>query len=124
MDFSPLDNAISSLDKAAIDFNQARPALEMLSAEKRKALNEELTTVDRKLLGDQGLPRRPWVRNLIYAPGVYAGYGVKTIPGVREALEEGRFPEAQEQLVIVDKAINDEADYIEKIIGNFSAGTR
>ena len=123
MDFSPLDNAITALDKAATDFNQARPALELLSPDKRKALNEQLATVDRKLLGE-GLPRRPWVRNLIYAPGVYAGYGVKTIPGVREALEQGRFPEAQEQLVIVDKAINDEADYIEKILGDFTTGTK
>jgi N-acetylated-alpha-linked acidic dipeptidase len=94
--------------------------MEMLSPEKRKSLNEQLTTVDRKLLGD-GLPRRPWVKNLIYAPGVYAGYGVKTIPGVREALEEGRFPEASEQLVIVNKAINNEAAYLAQIVSEFSA---
>jgi N-acetylated-alpha-linked acidic dipeptidase len=119
MNFSSLDEAIASLEKAAAHFNAARPAMETLSPDQRKALNAELTTVDRKLLGDQGLPRRPWVRNLIYAPGVYAGYGVKTLPGVREALEQGRFPEATEQLGIVDKAINDEAAYIEKIIGTF-----
>jgi N-acetylated-alpha-linked acidic dipeptidase len=118
MDFSPLDQAIESLQKAAMDFNQARTSMELLSAEKRKALNAELTTVDRKLLGD-GLPRRPWVKNLIYAPGVYAGYGVKTIPGVREALEEGRFPESSEQLLIVSKAINAEAAYIAQIVSEF-----
>ena len=121
MDFSPLDNAIASLEKAAAQFNSARPALETLPADQRKALNAELSTVDRKLIGDQGLPRRPWVKNLIYAPGVYAGYGVKTLPGVREALEQGRFPEAAEQLVIVDKAINDEAAYIEKIVATFAS---
>ena len=120
MDFSGLDQAIDSLEKAAVDFNRVRPAMEILSADKRKALNEQLTTVDRMLLGD-GLPRRPWVKNLIYAPGVYAGYGVKTIPGVREALEEGRFPEASEQLVIVTKAINNEADYIAKIVADSAA---
>jgi N-acetylated-alpha-linked acidic dipeptidase len=118
LDFSPLDTAINALEKAAVDFNQARAAMEMLSAEKRKVLNEQLTTVDRKLLGD-GLPRRPWVKNLIYAPGVYAGYGVKTIPGVREALEEGRFPESSEQLVIVTKAINAEAAYLAQIVTEF-----
>jgi N-acetylated-alpha-linked acidic dipeptidase len=120
MDFSGLDQAIAALDKASLDFNHARAAMEMLSPEKRKSLNEQLTTVDRKLLGD-GLPRRPWVKNLIYAPGVYAGYGVKTIPGVREALEEGRFPEASEQLVIVNKAINNEAAYLAQIVSEFSA---
>jgi N-acetylated-alpha-linked acidic dipeptidase len=97
--------------------------MELLPAEKRKALNAALTLVDRKLIGDQGLPRRPWVKNLIYAPGVYAGYGVKTIPGVREALEQGRFAEAQEQLVIAQNAINDEAAYLEKVVADFKAVT-
>ncbi len=115
LDFAPLNDAVASLEKAAADFNAARPGMERLAPEQRKAINAELTTVDRKLIGEQGLPRRPWVRNLIYAPGVYAGYGVKTLPGVREALEQGRFPEALEQLKIVAKAINDEAVYIEKI---------
>ena len=120
MDFSSLDDAIISLEKAAAHFNASRPAMAALSTERRKALNAQLTTADRKLIGDQGLPRRPWVRNLIYAPGVYAGYGVKTIPGVREALEQGRFPEATEQLHIVDKAISAEAAYIEKIVATFA----
>jgi N-acetylated-alpha-linked acidic dipeptidase len=116
MDFTPLDQAIASLEKAAAHFNIARKSMEVLPAGERTLLNAQLTMVDRQLLGDQGLPRRPWVKNLIYAPGVYAGYGVKTLPGVREALEEGRFPEASEQLVIIDKAISDEAAYIEKIV--------
>jgi N-acetylated-alpha-linked acidic dipeptidase len=118
MDFSSLDQAISALEKSATAFSQARPGMEMLSPEKRKALNADLTTVDRKLLGE-GLPRRPWVKNLIYAPGVYAGYGVKTLPGVREALEQGRFAEGQEQLTIVSKAINNEASYIQQIADQF-----
>lgn len=119
MDFSPLDNAIAALDRSAKQFNDARPVLEALPAEKLNALNAELTTVDRKLLSDQGLPRRPWVRNIIYAPGVYAGYGVKTLPGVREGLEQGRYPEAKEQLTVVCKAIDDEAAYIEQIVHEF-----
>jgi N-acetylated-alpha-linked acidic dipeptidase len=121
MDFSPLDSAIGALAKAAADFNQARPGMQMLAADKKKDLNEALTLADRKLTSAQGLPRRPWVRNVIYAPGVYAGYGVKTLPGVREALEQGRFPEANEQLIIVDKAINDEAAYIEKMVEDYGA---
>ena len=91
MDFSSLDAAISALGKAATHFNEARASMETRSADKRKALNEELTMVDRTLASDKGLPRRPWVRNIIYAPGTYAGYGVKTLPGVREGLEQGRF---------------------------------
>ncbi len=87
-------------------------------------MNAELTTVDRKLLSSQGLPRRPWVRNVVYAPGVYAGYGVKTLPGVREALEQGRYPEAKEQLTVVSKAISDEAAYIDQIIQEFGPNTK
>jgi N-acetylated-alpha-linked acidic dipeptidase len=118
MDFSSLDDAIGALMKAAAHFNESRAAMENLSAEKRKAVNEQLTVVDRTLCSDQGLPRRPWVRNLIYAPGTYAGYGVKTLPGIREALEQGRFTEAHEQLVAAVKAINEEAAAIAKISAN------
>ena len=118
MDFSSLDDAISALTKAAAQFREARAALESLSPEKRKVLNEQLTVIDRTLCSDQGLPRRPWVRNLIYAPGTYAGYGVKTLPGIREALEQGRFTEAQEQVALAVKAINDEAAAISKISAN------
>ncbi len=122
MDFSALDESIAALDKAAIHFSDARSAASGLSAERLKTLNAELTLADRKLISSQGLPGRPWVRNLIYAPGTYAGYGVKTIPGVREAIEQGRYPEAKEQVVVVSKAINDEAAYIERIATEIGSG--
>ena len=54
---------------------------------------------------ESGLPRRPWYRHTIYAPGFYTGYGVKTLPGVREAIEQRNWKEAQEQIEIVTKAI-------------------
>ena len=125
MDFSALSAAISSLNKAAIRLNQVRPSLESLSAEKLKDLNAQLTTVDRTLMSPQGLPRRPWVKNVVYAPGTYSGYGVKTLPGVAEAIEQGRFPEAQEQLIILEKAISNEAAELDKIVSEFAnrAGT-
>ena len=43
--------------------------------------------------------RRPWFRHQIYAPGFYTGYGVKTLPGVREASSRssGRRPAADRQ---------------------------
>ena len=48
----------------------------------------------------EGLPRRPWYRHAIYAPGFYTGYGVKTVPGVREAIEERKWDEAREQIAM------------------------
>jgi N-acetylated-alpha-linked acidic dipeptidase len=115
MDFSSLEQSVSALEKAATQFVQAQSTGTSLSADKRAKVNAELAMADRKLLSDQGLPRRPWVRNVIYAPGTYAGYGVKTIPGVREALEQGRYPEAKEQLAIAAKAISDQAALLDQI---------
>jgi N-acetylated-alpha-linked acidic dipeptidase len=115
IDFSALDNSIAALTKAAAHLSQVQSEMAGLPPDKRKAINAELTLTDRRLTSEQGLPRRPWVRNLIYAPGTYAGYGVKTIPGVREALEQSRYSEAKEQLSLVAKAINNEAAYIEQI---------
>jgi N-acetylated-alpha-linked acidic dipeptidase len=122
MNFSALDDSIAALEKAAANFNQAEAKIATLSPEKRKALNAELALAERKLTSDQGLPRRPWVKHVLYAPGVYTGYGAKTIPGVREALEQGRFDEAQEQIGVVAKALQSEAAFIDQIAVEFASG--
>lgn len=64
---------------------------------RRKQLNEVLFRTERALTLAQGLPRRPWYRHQISAPGLYTGYGAKTLPGVREAVEGGRWEEAGQQ---------------------------
>jgi N-acetylated-alpha-linked acidic dipeptidase len=115
MNFAALDDSIAALGKAAADFGQAGAKMAMLSPEKRKALNAQLALAERKLTNEQGLPRRPWVKHVLYAPGTYTGYGAKTMPGVREALEQGRFQEAQEQIAVVAKALQDEAAFIDQI---------
>jgi N-acetylated-alpha-linked acidic dipeptidase len=120
MDFSALDNAVSALTTAADRFNQARAQGSNASPEKLEKINAELALAERKFLSEQGLPRRPWVKHVLYAPGWYTGYGAKTMPGVREALEDGRYPEAADQLVILAKAIESEAAYINSIAGEIS----
>lgn len=120
MNFSALDDSIAALEKAAANFNQAKAKIATLSPEKRKALNAELALAERKLTSDQGLPRRPWMKHVLYAPGTYTGYGAKTIPGVREALEQGRFEEAQEQIAVVAKALRNEAAFIDQIAVEFA----
>ena len=67
-------------------------------AEVRRQLDTILLKMEQVLLRPEGLPRRPWYQHLIYAPGFYTGYGVKTLPGVREAIEERNWPEAAEQV--------------------------
>ena len=76
-------------------------------------LNQALIAAERALLSPQGLPNRPWFRHLIYAPGFYTGYGTKTLPGVREGIEEKRYQEAEKEIIRVAKALQDYADAID-----------
>jgi len=66
------------------------------------------------LTDEGGLPGRPWFRHLIDAPGLYTGYGVKTIPGVREAIEQKQWKEADVQIVRVADALKRETDLLKQ----------
>jgi N-acetylated-alpha-linked acidic dipeptidase len=68
-------------------------------------LNHALMMAERDLIEPAGLPDRPWYRHQIYAPGLYTGYGVKTIPGVREAVDAGNYARASEQAALVIRAL-------------------
>lgn len=82
-----------------------------------KALNELLYRSERVLTSDQGLPRRPWFKHQIYAPGFYTGYGVKTIPGVREAIEQKLWDEVEPQMKNASAAL-------ERLAAQVDAATR
>ena len=69
---------------------------------------------ERDLTLDPGLPGRPWYRNRIYAPGRYTGYSVKTLPGIREAVEANKPAEAAEQAKQVAQALDTLADHIDQ----------
>ena len=104
LNFAPLDNAVTELLTEAEQFAHAFDATKngsSLSPAKRKELNRVLLSAERELTQPSGLPRRPWFRHLIYAPGFYTGYGVKTLPGVREAIEQRRWKEAETEIVRV-----------------------
>jgi len=117
LNFAPLDNSLTALDQASAHYNKARSEArgKILSAATLKTLNEELIQAERKLTSPQGLPRRPWMQHMIYAPGWYTGYSAKTLPGVREAIEERRYSEADSQIVLIARAIGDEAAYVEHL---------
>jgi N-acetylated-alpha-linked acidic dipeptidase len=80
---------------------QAVPA----SVQDLAAINRQLMMAERDLIEPAGLPDRPWYRHVIYAPGLYTGYGVKTIPGVREAVDAGNYTRAAEQATVVIRAL-------------------
>ncbi len=65
-----------------------------------------LVQAERTLTSAKGLPRRPWFTHQIYAPGFYTGYGVKTLPGVREAIEERQWKEFEQQAAATAEAID------------------
>lgn len=115
MDFTALDAAIAKLSAASTRYEALLPKALTLSADKRKALNDGLAVSERKLISDAGLPGRPWVKHLLYAPGTYTGYGASTLPGVREAVEAGRYDEATQQLNVLVKSLNDEASYLDSL---------
>jgi N-acetylated-alpha-linked acidic dipeptidase len=106
LNFAPLDNAVESLARSAERLEKAlETAGAELPEERRRALNRKLIESERRLTSAEGLPQRPWFKHLLYAPGTYTGYGVKTIPGVREAIEQDRFEQAETEIGRVGKAL-------------------
>ncbi len=112
LNFAPLQNALAKLKQSTSDYKTASAG--KLSAKDQKALDEILFTSERVLTRKEGLPRRDWYRHQIYAPGFYTGYGVKTLPGIREAIEQRDWKEANEQIVIVSKTIENFAANIDR----------
>jgi N-acetylated-alpha-linked acidic dipeptidase len=113
IDFSPLQNAVAELKKSADTLKEtfsARMASDTASAD----FNRMLFQAEQQLLSADGLPRRSWYRHTIYAPGFYTGYGVKTMPGIREAIEQRRWEEAQQQIIVDAAAIQRLSDYLKK----------
>jgi N-acetylated-alpha-linked acidic dipeptidase len=106
LNFAPLDNAVDALSRAA---DQYEKALAAAGDRASVAVNAKLIRSERLLTDDAGLPKREWYRHMIYAPGFYTGYGVKTIPGVREAIEQKRWDEAGLQIGRAAKVLDDEA---------------
>jgi len=104
LNFAPLLNAVAHLQRSAKAFDAVRG--NAIAASPNASVNQEsldrvLMHAERMLTRDQGLPRRPWYRHFVYAPGYYTGYGVKTLPGVREAIEQRQYPEAEQQVTIL-----------------------
>jgi N-acetylated-alpha-linked acidic dipeptidase len=110
LDFTALKNALDSLKKSADKLAATWASAAHTTADHDK-LNQELFHAEQQLLGD-GLPRRPWYRHVIFAPGFYTGYGVKTMPGIREAIEQRNWTEAQQQITATANSITNLATFL------------
>ena len=107
--FAPLKNALARLQDAAADFDANADNNAPNAAE----INTLLFTSERLLTRDAGLEGRSWYKHHIYAPGFYTGYGVKTIPGVREAIEQREYDKVGPQIEIAAEVLNRIAERIE-----------
>jgi N-acetylated-alpha-linked acidic dipeptidase len=110
LNFAGLDNAIAKLDQSAKSFDREYARLagqdDARAAAARERINATLTVLEHTLTDAHGLPGRPWFEHMIYAPGLHTGYGVKTMPGIREAIEERRWDEANQYIGVVSRALN------------------
>lgn len=116
LDFSAMDSAIANIRQSTQRYQAAFTKAEQTDASSAsasfEAVNRALMQTERDLLSSEGLPGRPWYRNELYAPGIFTGYGVKTVPGVREAIEQKNWKQATEQIAIVAGVLQKEADAI------------
>jgi N-acetylated-alpha-linked acidic dipeptidase len=118
LNFAPLENAVEALARGAEHYQKASQKAHenggaALARASLRAVNAKLIETERRLTSPDGLPGRPWFKHQIYAPGAYTGYGVKTIPGVREAIEQKKWQEAEAQVGRVAHILTDEAALIE-----------
>jgi N-acetylated-alpha-linked acidic dipeptidase len=109
--FAPLQNSVARLNESVKSYQAARKEIPIA---RQKELDEMLFKTERSLTTSNGLPRRDWFRHQIYAPGFYTGYGVKTLPGIREAIEQRNWKEASEQIEVTAKVIDAFAAEIDK----------
>ena len=112
-----MENASEALTRSAMEYHKA---LEQTNANGGAALasasltqvNKMLIDSERKLTNSEGLPNRPWFKHQLYAPGFYTGYAAKTVPAVREAIDQKQWKLADEAIVVVARVLQQEAELI------------
>jgi len=127
LNFAPLENAAEALTRSAERYQKAYEKVAKngdlaVSSASLQAVNAKLLQSERKLASQEGLPGRPWFKHMIYAPGQYTGYGVKTIPGVREAIEQKKWKEADDQMQRAGAVLQDEATLIDSAAQELEKG--
>jgi N-acetylated-alpha-linked acidic dipeptidase len=129
LEFAPLLNGIDSLTRAAQRYERAyalwveRGGVTQAGsagAASLKSINERLLQAERALTTADGLAKRAWFTHLLYAPGYYTGYGVKTMPGIREAIEQGQWTSVNGEIVRVAAALNREAALVSQLAESLS----
>jgi N-acetylated-alpha-linked acidic dipeptidase len=128
LNFAPLENALAALTKSAQRYQDAVSKLRsahdlQLPDQTEKEINADLMRTERTLTTAQGLTDRPWFKHAIYAPGAYTGYGVKTLPAIREPLEVRHYAQAEAGIPVVAGVLQNEANLINSIAEKIEAAT-
>jgi N-acetylated-alpha-linked acidic dipeptidase len=122
LDFAALDAATARLSKATASFDAAYSASVGHTSKAQQSQIEQLMSgMEQGLTAPEGLPGRPWFHHMVYAPGMLTGYGAKTLPGVREAIESRRWAEAQTYIGLTARTLDAYSDRLERGIGILSS---
>lgn len=110
LNFAPLENGLAALQRAADSYGKAWARVNEdggagIGRARLADANARLIAVERTLILPEGLPNREWFKNQIYAPGLYTGYGVKTLPAVRESIEQAQWQLADQEIAKVGKVL-------------------
>ncbi|HKV24576.1 MAG TPA: M28 family metallopeptidase [Candidatus Acidoferrum sp.] len=124
--FAPLENAVAAVSRSAEAYHKALEHAQAnggaaLAAASLDNVNQLLMQSERKFLTKDGLPNRGWYRHQLYAPGFYTGYAAKTMPYIREAMEQKDWKQADEGVVVVAQCLQDEAKLIDQAAADLSA---
>jgi N-acetylated-alpha-linked acidic dipeptidase len=117
LNFAPLENAVDVLNRSAAEYRKAFDQANTnggaaLASASLAEVNKMLISSERKLTNAEGLPNRPWFKHQLYAPGYYTGYAVKTMPAIREAIDQKQWKQADEAIVVVARVLQEEAALI------------
>jgi N-acetylated-alpha-linked acidic dipeptidase len=94
-----------------------------LTPTQTRELNGLLRGMEQTLTSPRGLPGREWYKHLVYAPGMLTGYGVKTLPGVRESIEANQWDVANEYSALTAAALVAYCDRLDRATAILKQGT-
>jgi N-acetylated-alpha-linked acidic dipeptidase len=126
LNFAPLDNAVDAVTRSAADYRKAMEHANTnggaaLASASLADVNHLLIESERKLTTPEGLSNRPWFKHQIYAPGFYTGYAAKTMPAVRESIEQKQWKQADDAIVVISRVLQDEAALISSAAAKLAA---
>src|SRR5450631_1527068 len=129
LNFAPLENGFAALLRTAKAYDEALAHAsenggDGLARASLREVNARLIAIERAMTLKEGLPNRDWFKHQIYAPGFYTGYGVKTLPAVRESIEQKDWKLAEEEIVRVGKVLENTGEAIEGATAELARAAR